>query len=95
MSSEGFSEKDFGALVRLVLLSGVFLCLFLFFSGFVMRVFGSPAADGLFTAGVLALLLTPALRVAMLIYGFYRLRERLFALAAVAVLGLLLGAFIL
>ena len=49
----------------------------------------------LLAVGVLALLLTPAARVVMLIYGFYKLRESSMALSAFAVLTLLLLAFIL
>ncbi|MCX5786794.1 MAG: DUF1634 domain-containing protein [Elusimicrobia bacterium] len=90
-----FNDKDFGRLVQRALLAGVFLCLLLFFFGLVFRILGSPRAGGFFTAGVLALLLTPAARVIMLVYGFYRMRESLMALAAVAVLALLLIAFIL
>jgi uncharacterized membrane protein len=52
-------------------------------------------AAGFFTAGVLALLLTPAARVLMLIYGFYKMRESFMALSAFAVLALLLIAFLL
>ena len=90
-----FSEKDFGRLVQRALLAGVFLCLLLFLSGFVFKVLGSSMAPRFFTAGVLALLLTPAARVVMLIYGFYKLRESSMALSAFAVLTLLLLAFIL
>ena len=90
-----FSEKHFTRLVQRALLTGVFLCLLLFFFGFVFRVLKSPMATGFFTAGVLALLLTPAARVLMLIYGFYRMRESFMALSAFAVLALLLLAFLL
>ncbi|HAF94580.1 MAG: hypothetical protein A2X34_05750 [Elusimicrobia bacterium GWC2_51_8] len=90
-----FSEKHFARLVQRTLLAGVVLCLLLFFFGFVLRVLESPVAAGFFTAGVLALLLTPAARVLMLIYGFCRMRELFMALSAFAVLALLLVAFIL
>ncbi|HAH32439.1 MAG TPA: hypothetical protein DCL44_09035 [Elusimicrobia bacterium] len=90
-----FNDKGFGRLIQRALLVGVFLCLLLFFFGFVFRVSGNTCAGGFFTAGVLALLLTPAARVIMLVYGFYRMRESLMALAAFAVLVLLLIAFLL
>ena len=90
-----FSEKHFTKLVQRTLLAGVVLCLLLFFFGVLFRISGNPSAGGFFTAGVMALLLTPAARVAMLVYGFYKMRESLMALAAVTVLVLLLTAFLL
>ena len=90
-----FNDKDFGRLVQRALLAGVFLCLLLFFFGFVFRVLGSSRAEGFFNAGVLALLLAPVARVLMLIYGFCRMRELFMALSAFAVLAMLLIAFLL
>ena len=86
---EGFSEKHFGKLIQRVLLGGVFLSLALLFPGIVLSLAGSPAAGGLLRAGVLALLLTPAARVAMLVYGYWRGGEKYYALASVLVLALL------
>jgi len=84
-----FSEKDFAKLIQRTLLAGVFLSLFLFFLGFGFSLAGAPLGGGLLRAGVLALLLTPAARVAMLVYGYWRGGEYYFALASLAVLGLL------
>ncbi|MBI4351127.1 MAG: DUF1634 domain-containing protein [Elusimicrobia bacterium] len=86
---EGFSEKDFAKLIQRTLLAGVFLSLFLIFAGFGLSLAGSPLGGGLLRAGVLALLLTPAARVAMLVYGYLRGGENYFALASFVVLGLL------
>lgn len=84
-----FSEKEFGRLIRRTLLTGVFLSLFFFFLGFAFRLSGSPAADAVLRIGVLLLVLTPAARVSMLVYGYCRTREYPFALASFIVLALL------
>ena len=84
-----FSEKHFAKLIQRTLLSGVFLSLGLLFTGFAFTVSGSPLGTGIIKAGLLALLLTPAARVAMLIYGYWRCGEPYFALASVVVLALL------
>jgi uncharacterized membrane protein len=85
-----FSERDFAKLIQRTLLSGVFLSLALISAGFALSLYGSPAARGLLNAGLLALLLTPAARVAMLVYGYWRGGEKYFALASFVVLSLLL-----
>jgi len=90
-----FNDKYFGRLVQRTLLSGVFLCLLLFFLGFAFNGVKKPVAEWFFGAGVLVLLLTPAARVLMLAYGFYRMREAFMSVSAFAVLAMLLIAFIL
>lgn len=89
MKDKDFSEKDFARLIQRTLLAGVALCLLLLVAGSVAGLAGSPAAPALLKAGVLALLLTPAARVAMLVYGYLRGGEKGFALASAAVLVLL------
>ena len=89
MKDSLFSEKDFAKLIQRTLLSGVFLCVFLLFTGYVFSVTGSPYGGGFLKAGILVLLLTPAARVAMLIYGYLRGGENYFALASFVVLALL------
>lgn len=84
-----FREKDFTRLIQRTLLSGVFLSLFLLFAGLGLSLSGSPAGGPLLKAGILALLLTPAARVGMLIYGYWRGGEYYFALASFVVLALL------
>ena len=85
-----FSEKDFGKLIQRTLLAGVFLSLFFFFLGFAFRFSGSPAAAAsALKTGVLLLLLTPAARVTMLVYGYRRTKEYHFAAASFIVLALL------
>ncbi len=86
---EGFSEKYFGKLIQRTLRAGIFLSLVLLFPGIGLSLAGSPAGGGLLKAGVLALLLTPAARVVMLVYGYWRGGEKYFALASFAVLALL------
>ncbi len=91
-----FSEKDFGRLIQRTLLTGVFLSLFFFFLGFAFRFSGSAAsADSALKTGVLLLLLTPAARVAMLVYGYRRTKEYHFALASFIVLALLFVSVLL
>ena len=85
-----FSEKKFAGLIQRTLLAGVFLSAFLIFSGFAFIISGSTAGAPMLRAGILALLLTPAARVVMLIYGYWRGGEYYFALASFVVLGLLL-----
>jgi uncharacterized membrane protein len=84
-----FREKDFARLIQRTLLSGVFLSLFLLLAGLGLSLSGSPAGGTLLKAGLLALLLTPAARVGMLIYGYWRGGEYYFALASFVVLALL------
>ena len=83
------SEKHFTRLIQRTLLSGVFLSLFLLFAGFALSVSGSPSGAAVLRAGLLVLLLTPAARVLMLVYGYWRGGELYFALASFAVLALL------
>ncbi len=89
MKTESFSDKDFAKLIQRTLLAGVFLSLSLLLLGFGFSLSGSRLGAGLLRAGVLALLLTPAARVGMLVYGYWRSGEKYFALASLAVLGLL------
>jgi uncharacterized membrane protein len=84
-----FSEKDFARLIQRTLLTGVFLSALLMFSGLALSAAGFPYGPALLRAGVLALLLTPAARVTMLIYGYWRGGEKYFALASLMVLALL------
>ena len=71
-------------------MSGVFLSLFFFLLGFAFRLSGSGSAGLLLRTGVFVLVATPAARVAMLVYGYWRTKEYHFALAAFTVLALLL-----
>lgn len=84
-----FNDSDFAKLIQRTLLAGVFLSSLLIFTGFGLLVSGSPAGLGILRAGMLALLLTPAARVVMLIYGYWRGGEVYFALASFVVLALL------
>ncbi|OGR42347.1 MAG: hypothetical protein A2X35_01190 [Elusimicrobia bacterium GWA2_61_42] len=86
---KSFSEKKFASLIQRTLLAGVFLSALLLFAGFAFTVSGAPAGTTLLRAGILALLLTPAARVMMLIYGYWRGGEHYFALASFVVLALL------
>ena len=94
--NKGFSEKDFGKLIQRTLRTGVFLSLFFFFLGFGLRLSGSWAAGAVaLQTGVFLLVLTPAARVAMLVYGYLRTKEYHFALASFAVLALLFVSVLL
>jgi len=84
------TEKDFGRLIQRTLLAGVFLSALLMLAGFGCLAAGLPPGRDLLKAGVLALLVTPAARVAMLVYGYLRGGENYFALASFTVLALLL-----
>lgn len=84
------TEKDFSRLIQRTLLAGVFLSSLLLLAGFGLLLAGAQSGPGLLKAGVLALLLTPAARVAMLVYGYLRGGEHYFALASFTVLALLL-----
>ncbi|MEI7482618.1 MAG: DUF1634 domain-containing protein [Elusimicrobiota bacterium] len=91
-----FSEKDLGKLIRRTLSAGVFLSLFFFFLGFAFR-YSDSAAAAVFAlrAGVIVLMVTPAARVIMLVYGYWRTREYHFALASFIVLALLFVSVLL
>jgi hypothetical protein len=95
MSFDAFSEKKLGGLIRSTLLTGLTVCGLFLLLGFALLALGSPYSGKIFTLGILALLLTPALRVTMLAYGFLRLGQSFFAVSALAVLAQLLAAFIL
>ena len=84
-----FNDKYFAKLIQRTLLAGVFLSCLLIFIGFAFLASGSPAGLGVLRAGMLTLLLTPAARVVMLIYGYLRGGEVYFALASFIVLALL------
>ncbi|OGR51672.1 MAG: hypothetical protein A2049_10240 [Elusimicrobia bacterium GWA2_62_23] len=84
------TEKDFGRLIQRTLLAGVFLSSLLMLAGFGFLAAGLPPGRALLKAGVLVLLVTPAARVAMLVYGYLRGGEHYFALASFMVLALLL-----
>ncbi len=84
-----FNDKKFSKLIQRTLLAGVFLSSALIFTGFAFLISGSPQGAGILKAGLLALLLTPAARVVMLVYGYWRGGEDYFALASVMVLALL------
>jgi len=84
-----YSEEKLTKLIQRTLLGGVLLSLFLLFLGFCFLPAGGALSGALLKAGVLALLLTPAARVAMLVYGYWRGGENYFALASFTVLALL------
>ncbi len=91
-----FSEKDFGKLIQRTLLAGVFLSLLFFFLGLVLKFSGFAAAAGAaLRTGAILLVLTPAARVIMLVYGYCRTREYYFALASFIVLTLLFVSVLL
>jgi uncharacterized membrane protein len=84
-----FSEKVFTKLIQRTLLAGVFLSMTLILGGFAMSAYGLPSGTGVLKAGLLVLLLTPAARVVMLVYGYWRGGEYYFALASFVVLSIL------
>lgn len=85
----GFSQKSFARLIQRTLLGGVALSMALMLCGSFFYAAGSPYGPSLLRAGLLVLLLTPAARVMMLVYGYLRGREYYFALASFVVLALL------
>ena len=84
-----FSEKIFTKLIQQTLLAGVFLSMALILGGFAMTASGYASGTGVLKTGLLVLLLTPAARVVMLIYGYWRGGEYYFALASFVVLSIL------
>lgn len=83
-----YSEKDVQKLVRKTLSCGVIFSAALLIAGFI---FGRT----LIVYGLLLLLITPILRVIMLVRGYARLGFFKFALAEMAVFALFAAAFIL
>ncbi|OGS11824.1 MAG: hypothetical protein A2234_08845 [Elusimicrobia bacterium RIFOXYA2_FULL_58_8] len=90
-----FSERYFAKLIQRTLLCGVFLSLGLIFTGLAFTVAGSAYGPGVLRSGVLVLLLTPAARVIMLVYGYWRGGETYFALMSFVVLALLAVSILL
>lgn len=84
-----FSQKHFSALIQRTLLGGVFASVALISGGFGFSAAGAAWGPAAVKAGLLVLLLTPAARVVMLIYGYWRGGEYYFALASFVVLSLL------
>lgn len=82
-----FDEKKFLTLIQKTLFYGVVVSVFLLIVGFPLFLYKSN--DILIGAGLLLLILTPVLRVFMLLYGFFRLGEYNFAFAAFIVLVLM------
>lgn len=78
-----FGGKALASLVRAVLLAGVSAGLLLMLGGL------AASSSALLRAGVLVLLLTPAARVAALVYGYWRRGEHYFSLASFVVLAML------
>ena len=89
------SEKHFNGLIQRTLLSGVFLSFFLILAGFAFTAGGRGAGLEILRAGLLVLILTPAARVGMLIYGYWRCGEPYFAILSLVVLALLVGSLFL
>ncbi len=87
--ADKISEKALGKLIRRTLQAGICLSLLSFLLGFICRFYGYAAAGAFLQAGVLLLISTPVVRVAMLVYGYTRAGEYRFALAAATVLILL------
>ncbi len=83
-----YSEKDVQKLVRKTLFCGVIFSAALLIAGFI---FGRT----LIVYGLLLLLITPIVRVIMLVRGYARLGFFKFALAETAVFVLFAAAFIL
>ncbi|PJA15413.1 MAG: hypothetical protein COX65_04205 [Elusimicrobia bacterium CG_4_10_14_0_2_um_filter_56_8] len=84
-----FKDKHFARLIQRTLLGGVFICLALIVTGASLGAAGHPSGPALLRYGLLALVLTPAARVIMLVYGYWRGGEYYFALASLVVLALL------
>lgn len=84
-----FSPERFARLIRSTLLGGVALSALLLLCGSSLSAAGAGPGAFLARAGLLVLLLTPAARVAMLVYGYLRGGEYYFALASLVVLALL------
>jgi uncharacterized membrane protein len=60
--------------------------------GLVLEFFGWRHADYILRAAVIFLLVTPALRIAVMVVLFFRGRESKYALVAFAVLAILIGS---
>jgi uncharacterized membrane protein len=96
MKTAVVTEREVGRLIQRTLQIGVWLALACFAVGLALRLLAHPAAAGnWFLAGVVALILTPVARVAMLAFGYWRAKEYAFTLAALVVLSLLLIAVLL
>jgi len=88
------TEKDLQKAISRVLFYGVWLCAALGLAGFALGFFSGVSGRRVMLAGLLVLLLTPVLRMALLAAGYARLGKTRFAVYAVFVLLVMLGGFL-
>jgi len=89
MIHKNFDEKKFLSLIQKTLLYGVVLSVSLLCFGFLIY-FIADRSYNIIETGILILIATPILRVFMLLYGFFRLKEYNFAMASFIVIVLML-----
>jgi len=89
MINKNFDERKFLSLIQKTLLYGTILSAILLFLGFLLH-FIYNKNYGIVSFGILVLIATPVLRVFMLLYGFFRLKEYNFAMASFIVIVLML-----
>lgn len=83
-----FDEKKFLKLIQQTLFYGVLSSLLLLGAGFLLSI-AAGRDFSLMNAGIIILIATPVFRVAMLLFGFMKMRAYNFAMASFAVLALM------
>ena len=77
-----------------LMLAGVLAAACCLLAGLVVWMTAAPNGRGLMNAGLLILMATPVLRVALAVADYARARDWAFAAAALTVLGILIGSVI-
>ncbi len=92
---KGFNEKKFLGLISSVLRWGVILFITFSFAGYIIKPFSFALFKIFVESGVFILIITPVLRIVMLLYSFLRLGEKKYTLYALGVLILLFSSIIM
>lgn len=85
-----FKEKDFLSLISRILRAGMVLFILFSFISYIVKPFNYHLHKNILDAAVFILIITPLLRIVMLVYGFYRLNERRYSFYAFIIFVLLL-----
>lgn len=81
-----FSERSFTILISRVLRYGVIFFVVFSFLSFIMRFLNIPHSSDILRLAIFVLIITPVLRIMMLLYGFIRLKDFKFAVYSLIIL---------
>jgi uncharacterized membrane protein len=81
-----FSERSFNILISRVLRYGVIFFVVFSLLSFIMRFLNIPHSSDMLRLAIFVLIITPVLRIMMLLYGFIRLKDFKFAVYSLIIL---------